>query len=56
MKMDILKMSKMDSCAIDSVHFFTLFTFSLEYCRIRKSKRQKNFPTSDFFDFENKII
>jgi hypothetical protein len=41
-------MSKMDSCAIDSIHFFYTFTFYLEHCRIRKTKRQKNFPTSDF--------
>jgi hypothetical protein len=41
-------MSKMDSCAIDSVHFFTLFTFYLEHCRTLITKRQKNFPTSDF--------
>jgi hypothetical protein len=38
-------MSKMDSCAIDS----TLFTFYLEHCRIRKTKRQKKLSTREIY-------
>ena len=54
--MDILKMSKMDSCAIDSAHFFTLFTFLLEPCKEKKQKDEKKYLQAIFFDFENKII
>jgi hypothetical protein len=34
----------------------TQVTHLLQYCRRVKLKSEKKLPTSDFFDFENKII
>ena len=39
----------MDSCAIDSVHFFTLFTLCLQHCRIVKTKSKKKLSTREIY-------